>query len=226
VIEVPEEGGLFTLSITYPRPVADPDNPPPPPPAGAIHAPDIDGYVICIERRVVQGRAGKAAVKRTVGEYQAFFNRQPIPDIHGNCVERQGPGDNSNTGVTQHRRLAEGSYPLFTHAGSDNKYRTLGYANPGGLQIRPWPSIRVGNTNARAGVLIHCAAGFIMSTGCINLTGRTLRIGKDDIEFFDSRSRVISLIQSIKSHLGSNFPSSNNTKIVNATLVIRGEPKS
>jgi hypothetical protein len=227
VLEVPEEDGLFTLSITYPRPVAEPTNPPPPPPppvAGAIQPPDMDGYVICIERRLVQGRTGKA-FKRTVGEYQAFFNRQPIPDMHGNAVERQGPGDNTNTGVVNHRRLAQGTYPLFTHAGGSNKYRTLGYANPGGLQIRPWPSIRVGNTGARSGVLIHCAAGFLMSIGCINLTGRDLRIGKDDLEFFDSRGRVIGLIQSMKSHLGNNFPSSNNTKIVNAALVIRGEPK-
>jgi hypothetical protein len=221
VVEAPEEEGTFTLSITYPRPVADPDNPPPP---GDIAPPEMDGYVICIERRDIQGRTGKT-FKRTVGEYQAFFNRQPIADMHGNAVERQGPGDNTNTGVVQHRRLEAGTYPLFTHAGAANKYRTLGFANPGGLQVRPWPSIRIGNTNARSGVLIHCAAGYLMSIGCINLTGRDLRIGRDDIEFFDSRSRVIELIKSMKSHLGSDFPSSNNTKIANAALVIRGEPK-
>jgi hypothetical protein len=225
VIEFPEEEGLFTLSITYPRPVADPDNPPPPPPAGDIQPPDMDGYVICIERRAVQGRAGKT-FKRTVGEYQAFFNRRPVPDIHGTAVERQGPGDNTGTGVEQHRRLEAGTYPLFTHAGAANKYRTLGFANPGGLQVRPWPSIRIGNTNARSGVLIHCAAGYLMSIGCINLTGRDLRIGRDDIEFFDSRSRVIALIKSMKFSLGTGFPSSNNTKIASAALVIRGEPKS
>ena len=32
-----------------------------------------------------------------------------------------------------------------------------------------------------------------MSEGCINLTGKALKLGKDDIEFFDSRSRVIGL---------------------------------
>ena len=225
VIEVPEEEGTFTLSITYPRPVAAPADPPPAPPPGSIQPPDIDGYVICIERRFVQGRAGKA-FKRTVGEYQAFFNREPVPDIHGNAVERQGPGDNTGTGVAEHRRLAAGTYPLFTHAGAANKYRTFGFANPGGLQVRPWPSIRVENTNARSGVLIHCAAGFLMSIGCINLTGRDLRIGRDDIEFFDSRARVIALIQSMKSKLGDGFPSSNNSRIAKATLIIRGEPKA
>jgi hypothetical protein len=223
VIEVPEEDGLFTLSITYPQEVARPGSPPPTPVPGAIQPPDIDGFVICIERRATQARSGKA-FRRTVGEYQAFFNRQPIADLHGNAVERQGPGDNTSTGVAGHRRLTQGMYPLFTHAGGSNKYRTFGFANPGGLQRRPWPSIRVGNTDARSGVLIHCAAGFLMSIGCINLTGHDLESGGDDIEYFDSRARVIGLIQSMKSHLGSSFPSSNNTRIANAALVIRGEP--
>lgn len=223
VLQIPEEGGFFTLVITYPRAVATPDDPPPAPPAGNIAPPDLDGYVICIERRKVQGRVGKS-FKRTVSEYQAFFDRKPIPEIHGNAVERQGPGDNSNSGVSNHARLKPGTYPLFTHAGASAKYRTFGFANPGGLQSRPWPSVRVGNTGARSGILIHCAAGYLMSIGCINLTGRELRIGKDDIEYFDSRSRVIALIRSMKSHLGSQFPSSNNVQIANAKLVIRGEP--
>ena len=199
--------------------------PPPPPPVGdaAIQAPAIDGYVICLERRRVQGRVGKG-FKRTVSEYQAFFDRQPIAGMNGNAVERQGPGDNSNAGVSNHARLKEGTYSLFTHAGDRNRYRTFGFANPGGLQSRAWPSIRVGGTGARSGVLIHCAAGFLMSTGCINLTGKPLKLGKDDIEFFDSRSRVIGLIQNMKARLGAKFPTSNNVKIPDATLVIRGEP--
>lgn len=63
-----------------------------------------------------------------------------------------------------------------------------------------------------------------MSEGCINLTGKALKLGKDDIEFFDSRSRVIGIIQHMKSLLGAKFPSSNNARIPDATLVIRGEP--
>ena len=39
VIEVPEEEGTFTLSITYPRPVAAPADPPPAPPPGAFNLP-------------------------------------------------------------------------------------------------------------------------------------------------------------------------------------------
>ena len=227
VVEVPEENDLVTLIVTYSGVVADPDNPPPPPPPpvgdAAIQAPAIDGYVICLERRRVQGRVGKG-FKRTVSEYQAFFDRQPIAGMNGNAVERQGPGDNSNAGVSNHARLKEGTYSLFTHAGDRNRYRTFGFANPGGLQSRAWPSIRVGGTGARSGVLIHCAAGFLMSTGCINLTGKPLKLGKDDIEFFDSRSRVIGLIQNMKARLGAKFPTSNNVKIPDATLVIRGEP--
>jgi hypothetical protein len=63
-----------------------------------------------------------------------------------------------------------------------------------------------------------------MSIGCINLTGRALQRGVDDIEFFDSRQRVVGLIQSMKAHLGNQFPSSNNVRIPNAALILRGEP--
>jgi hypothetical protein len=228
VFEAPEEGGFFTLVVTYSQPVATPGTPipppPPPPPAGplAVQPPQQDGYVICIDRRSTQLRAGKN-FRRTVGVYQVFFNRQPVA-MHGTAVERQGPGDNTNTGVQRHSRLVQGTYPLFTHAGAKNKYRTFGFANPGGLQSRPWPSIRIGNTGARSGVLIHCAAGYLMSIGCINLTGRALQRGVDDIEFFDSRQRVVGLIQSMKAHLGNQFPSSNNVRIPNAALILRGEP--
>lgn len=227
VIEIPEEGGFVTLVVTYDQtsPTPPPVQPPAPPTSGSSNVlpPDQDGFVICIDRKATQMRDGKG-FRRTVGFYQAFFNRQPIADISGTAVERQGPGDNTNTGVAHHARLAQKSYPLFTHAGGQNKYRTLGFANPGGIKIRPWPSIRIGDTGVRSGVLIHCAAGYLMSIGCINLTGRHLSNAKDDIEFPDSREHVIRLIQSMKQHLGTQFPSSNNVKIQNAALVIRGEP--
>ena len=223
VVEIPEVGGFFTLVVTYSQAVADSAAPSTTPAASGIQTPQQDGYVIVVERDSTQLRAGKN-FRRTVGRYQAFFNRQPVPDMHGTAVERQGPGDNTGTGVQRHSRLTQGTYPLFTHAGGSNKYRTFGFANPGGLQSRPWPSIRIGNTGARSGVLIHCAAGYLMSIGCINLTGRSLNAATDDVEFFDSRGRVIGLIQSMKAHLGSQFPTANNVRIPNASLIIRGEP--
>jgi len=222
VIKIPEEGGFFTLVVTYDKPTAPP--PPPPPQAGLrVQPPDQDGYVICLDRKESQLRPGKGFA-RTVGLYQAFFNRQPISDVFGMAVERQGPGDNTDTGVARHARLTAKIYPLFTHAGGRNKYRTFGFANPGGIKTRPWPSIRIGDTGSRSGVLIHCAAGYLMSIGCINLTGRVITKPGDDLEFSDSRARVIQLIQSMKERLGSQFPTGNNMRIPNAHLLIRGEP--
>jgi hypothetical protein len=234
VTKIDEEGGFVTLVVTYdqpaqaPAPVRPAPTPPtptqPPPPATSdVQPPDEDGFVICIDRKSTQLRNGKG-FRRTIGLYQAFFDRQPIAGISGTAVERQGPGNNTNTGVAQHARLAQRKYSLFTHAGAQNKYRTLGYANPGGIKIRPWPCILIGDTGARSGVLIHCAAGYLMSIGCINLTGRQLAGAGDDIDFSDSRDHVIRLIQSMKTHLGNQFPSSNEVKIQNASLVIRGEP--
>jgi len=194
-----------------------------PPAVGGVNvnAPNQNGYVICIDRIRTEKRGSKP-YSRTIGHYQAFYDNEPIPEISGVAVERQGQGDNSDTGVQNHRRLAQGSYPIFTHAGGSNKYRTYGYADPGGLKIRPWPCIGVENTGSRSGVLIHCAQGYLMSIGCINLSG-DLPNASADIEFNDSRARVIALIESIKQHL-ANFPGHNNQEIVSASLIIRGEP--
>lgn len=62
-----------------------------------------------------------------------------------------------------------------------------------------------------------------MSIGCINLTG-SLRDANSDLEFADSRNRVIALAQNMKDRLGNQFPSSNNIRIPNAALIIHNEP--
>jgi hypothetical protein len=226
VIRMPEEGGFFTLIVSYREPIAVPPTNGPSDGGTSVVVvtpPDMDGFVICLERRTTQRRKGKG-FDRTVGQYQAFFNRAPIPGLCGTAVERQGKGDNTNKGVTRHARIAQGTYPLSTHSGLSNKYKTFGFANPGGLRLRPWPSIRVDDTKAREGILIHCAAGYIMSIGCINLSSHALSKPIEDMEFLDSRARVIDLIQSMQKLLGSLFPNQNNKRIVNAHLVIRGEP--
>jgi hypothetical protein len=210
--------GRVTLVATFKGPIQQPAAPTSVP----VPPPGRDGYVLCINRVRTEQRASKPFA-RTVGFYQAFFNNEPIPEISGVTVERQGPGDNSNTGVTQHRRLEAGSYPLLTHAGANGHYRTLGYPDPGNIRTRPWPCVRVGNTGSRSGILCHCAGGYLMSIGCINLTG-VLPDAKADIDFGDSRRRVMALINSMNKHLGPDFPTMNNATIKNAMLLIRNEP--
>jgi hypothetical protein len=213
---VPEGADLFTVRISPTPPPAIVE----PAPAVGSNAPDLDGYILCLDRIRVERRPG-AAFDRTVSRYQAYFNRAPIPEISGMAVERQGPDDNGPTGVSSHRRIAAGTYPLFTHSSGDtNKYKTIGYATPGNIRVRPWPCIGVENTGSRSGILIHCAAGYLMSVGCINLTSNVAN-AQTNLLFSDSWGRVTALIDSIKSHLGEDFCRSNNAQLPGTSLVIR-----
>jgi hypothetical protein len=211
---VPEGNNLFTVRISPTKAPALVE----PPPTAALNAPNVDGYVFCLDRIRTERRPGKA-FDRTVSRYQAYFNRAPIAEISGMAVERQGPDDNGPTGVSEHRRIAAGTYPLFTHAGG-GRYRTIGYAAPGNIRVRPWPCIRVENTGSRSGILIHCAAGYLMSTGCINLTSNVAN-AQTDLFFSDSWTRVTALISSIKSHLAANFPNNNDARLPATSLVVR-----
>jgi hypothetical protein len=213
---VPEAGNLFTVRISPPPTPSLVE----PPMAVAPNAPDLDGYVLCLDRIRTERRPGMG-FDRTVSRYQAYFNRTPIADVFGMAVERQGPDDNGPTGVSRHRRIAAGTYPLFTHAsGATNKYKTIGYVRPANIRMRPWPCIGVEQTGSRSGILIHCAAGYLMSTGCINLTSNVISPGTN-LLFSDSWTRVTALIDSIKTHIGDSFPTGNNVRLPHVSLVIR-----
>ncbi len=216
VVVEPQPGDLFTIRVApTPKAVELPK-----PPTATVAPPDMDGYVFCVNRIRAERRPG-VAFDRTVSNYQAFFNRTPVANISGMAVERQGPGDNSPSGVANERRIAAGTYPLFTHDGASNeRYKTFGYAKPANISHRPWPSIRVGDTGSRTGILIHCAAGYLMSTGCINLAASVANAGSNLI-YADSWARVVALIESIRSHLGADFPNANNKRLPNTFLVVR-----
>ena len=208
-----EGGGLFTVRIG----AHAPQGPVPAPPPAAPNAPDLDGYVFCVDRIRTERRPGMA-FDRTVSRYQAFFNRAPLAGISGMAVERQGPGDNSPTGVSEHRRIAAGVYPLATHGSV--KYQTIGYLDPANFPRRPWPCVGVDNTGSREGILVHCAAGYLMSIGCINLTTNIVD-AQTNLVFADSWQRLVDLIDSIRAHLGGAFPAHNNAALPSTRLVIR-----
>ncbi|MBX9843222.1 MAG: hypothetical protein K2Z80_15580 [Xanthobacteraceae bacterium] len=218
VQRLPEPGGTtFRLEVDFPGSGGSAGGGPVD--ASGIPVPDRDGYVICVSRRRKDSRSGN---HRTVGVYQAFFNKVPIDNIKGTAVEPKGPGDNDQSGVASHARLEAGYYPLFTHERPNQKYRTLNYAATGNVKSRPWPSVRIEDTGSRSGVLIHCAGGFMMSIGCVNLAS-ALPAANSDIQFDDSRKRVIALIDSMKTKL-PNFPNSNNRRIEDAWLRIVDDP--
>lgn len=210
--------GFFSVLINFP-----PDLTKRPPqqdgPTPAFPAPSTtQGYVLCIDRIRTEKR-GNMAYPRTVGVYQAYFNGTKIPEISGMVCERQGPGDNGMTGQGEHQRIKAGAYPLFTHAGASEKYRTIGYTQSGAIGATPRPALRVGNTGRREGILVHPAQGYLWSVGCLNLTS-PLKTAQDNIDYADSRGRVIALIDNISKLLGDQFPRGNNEDS-GAVLVIR-----
>jgi hypothetical protein len=215
VTVVPEQADRFTVRVV---PAPPPVSVEPPAPV-APNAPDLDGYVFCLDRIRTERRPG-FGYDRTVSNYQAYFNRVPVAGISGMAVERQGPSDNSQSGVDNHCRIAAGVYPLFTHAGANGRYKTLGYATPAKISSRPWPCIGVENTGSRSGILIHCASGYLMSIGCINLTSNVAN-ARTDLFFPDSWRRITALIDSIRASLAADFPNGNNVSLHETKLVIR-----
>jgi flagellum-specific peptidoglycan hydrolase FlgJ/N-acetylmuramoyl-L-alanine amidase len=182
-----------------------------------------DGYVIRISRRRTEQRRGAGI--RTVGNYEVFFRGQKIRDLEGMVFETYGPGDNTATGTAYHRRVEAKTYPLGTHSsdGLVPKYATHGYTASTAAFAQSRPAIRLDKTGYRGGILMHPGGGFLSSIGCLNLS-RPLTGPDDNIDYADSRERVVAIIEDMKARLGSTFPSRSWMTIPNAWMVIEGEP--
>jgi hypothetical protein len=190
-----------------------------------------DGFVIHVSRSHTEQRPGKK--HRTVGRYQVFFNGQKLDGLEGMSFETWGPGDNTTRGVRNGVRLEAKTYPLHTHFGSKTvpdvngrprtAFVTHGFTSDERTRIPSMPSLRVGETGARSGVLFHPAEGWIWSIGCLHLS-TPLNGPSSNINYKDSRSRVIAVIEAMKAKLGADFPTTNNQPIPGAKVVIAGEP--
>ncbi|MGO4126538.1 hypothetical protein AB4Z01_19205 [Inquilinus sp. YAF38] len=180
-------------------------------------------WEIHIVRSREETRVGKAFA-RTVSSYQVFHDGAAVAQLSGTIVERQGPGDNTSTGVSKHRRVAAGTYELHTHDGAgNNKYMTIGYSTAAQITALPRPALRLSPTGSRTGILIHPANGYLWAIGCLN-PGSALNGPNDNVQWSDSRSRVIAIIDDLKAFLGGQFPTSNNREIPRCQCVIDGEP--
>jgi hypothetical protein len=216
--KLPTPDGFFTVLVSFPHDLTTP------PPQQGGPSPTFDaptatqGYVLCIDRIRMEKRQNMN-YPRTVGVYQAYFNGEKIPEISGMVCERQGPGDNGVIGQNQHQRIKAGAYPLFTHAGASGKFCTIGYTKSPAIGATPRPALRVGNTGRREGILVHPAQGYLWSIGCLNLTS-PLKAAQDNIDYVDSRSRIIALIDNISKLLGDQFPHGNDEE-TKAVLLIR-----
>lgn len=159
--------------------------------------------------------------QRTYGSYQVYIDGEPVPSLTGFICERLGPGDNRTAG--NGKRIEARTYPLWTQFG---QYRSIGYSTddevPGDP---PMPAILLLGTGRRTGILIHPAHPphlYLSSIGCLN---PTREIGREDlIDFWDSRRRVIALLESLKAYAPTAFRHEVSTRIRDALIVVEGEP--
>ena len=176
------------------------------------------GWELLVERLVMH-RAGEA--RRAYGRYQAYRGGRPDPSLSGFMCECIGPGNNAVPGTGL--RIEPGRYPLWTQFG---RYRSIGYCNdlttPG---LDPMPGVRLEETGNRTAILIHPGHPpnlYLSSVGCLNPT-RALR--EDElIDYWDSRTRMIALIDSLRTFAPTAFATETNTPIEDASIVIIGEP--
>jgi hypothetical protein len=105
-----------------------------------------------------------------------------------------GPGDLVKESG---RRIPQGRYPLWTQFG---KYRTIGYSTSTVIVADPhMPGIALANTEPRTGILIHPGHPpdlYLSSIGCLNPTKPLSTT--DVMDFWDSRGKVIALINDLK----------------------------
>ncbi|MER9206161.1 MULTISPECIES: hypothetical protein [unclassified Mesorhizobium] len=171
------------------------------------------GWELLISRQVEHTRGTR---RRTVGTYKVFHNGTAVTGLSGFVCESRGPGDNSKE--DNGRRIEPGTYPLATQAGG--KYVTIGYT---GGKTPPKPGLELLKTNKRTEILIHPGVNFLSSVGCINPT-KKVSGPLSDMDFTESRTRVIALIDDLKTFAGGGFPKSNGKRIPNASVVVEGEP--
>ena len=158
---------------------------------------------------------------RTYSTYQAHRDGVAIADLFGHICECTGPGDNVHKNS---KRIEAGRYPLSTQFGK--KYRSMDFsADTHTPAVQPMPGLLLEQTGKRTAILIHPGHPpklYLSSIGCLNPTNPLGK--KDNMEFFESRLRVIALIDSLRAFSPASFHSGHPMPIPGAFVVIDGEP--
>jgi hypothetical protein len=171
-----------------------------------------------VTRLGLQRHAASDQPVRTYGTYKVVIGGNEVPGLSGHICERIGPGDNTSHGVHNHVRIREGRYALSTHF---NRYKSVDFSAD---QSHP-PAFLLLGTGDRTFILVHPAHDphlYLSSIGCFNPTQPL--DADDEMEFDESRARVIALLDSLKEHDPDAFASDGDTKIKDAFMVITGEP--
>ena len=175
------------------------------------------GWELLVTRIGIHRKGDKT---RTYSTYQAYTNGEPIEGLDGYMCECIGLGDNVQAGCG--RRIAQGRYPLWTQFG---QYRSIGYANDiHTAGSSPMPGLRLKGTGNRTGILIHPGHPpdlYLSSTGCFNPTNALS--ADQTMDFWDSRTRVIGLIDNLRSFSPSAFQNDTAAQIAHAWVVVDGE---
>jgi hypothetical protein len=178
-----------------------------------------NGWEFHIQRLGLHASGGQT---RTYGSYTVFIDGRSVPGLSGFACERPGPGDNAVAGNGM--RIEAKRYALSTQFGAT--YRTVGYSTNLVVPASPkMPGILLTGTGNRTAILIHPGHPpnlFLSSVGCINLTDALEP--HQAMDFWDSRQRVVALIDSLRAHAPGAFLPGSNTRIPNAFAVIDGEP--
>jgi hypothetical protein len=159
--------------------------------------------------------------RRTWGRYQVYRDGAAVATLCGFMCECVGPGNNvvPDTGL----RIEPGRYRLTTQFG---RYRTSGYCEDLSEAGRdPMPAVRLEDTGARVAILIHPGHPpnlYLSSVGCLNPTG-PLEAG-EDMDFRESRARVVALIDDLRGFAPDAFGAEINTPIAGGFVVVVGEP--
>jgi len=185
---------------------------------------DIEGHgwEMKVTRLGLQHRPGERV--RTYGAYQVFIDGAAIPGLAGHICECTGPGDNTQQGRAKHSRIREGRYALSTQFGEH--YRSVGFSS----DVKHPPAFLLLGTGARSAILVHPGHPptlYLSSIGCFNPT-RPLKADQD-MDFTESRARVIALLDSLEQHDPAAFAENkigDDTAIANAFIVVDGEPMS
>jgi hypothetical protein len=176
------------------------------------------GWELHVQRLGLQTHGGTT---RTYASYQAHRDGVAIANLFGHLCECTGPGDNSHAG--NDKRVEAGRYELHTQFG---RYRTMGYSMDLHTPAAPhMPGLLLLPTGHRGGILIHPGHPpnlYLSSAGCLNPT-KPLR-HQDNMEYFESRARVIALIDSLRDFSPDSFHDGHSMKIPGAFAVIDGEP--
>jgi hypothetical protein len=137
-------------------------------------------------------------------------------------VECGGPGDNSDEiGDALDRRIVATAYPLAVHASA--RYRTFGYSTSEETRAKPRPALRLASTGEREGILIHPSSGYLWSTGCLNPCSGLIH-QDSNVDYRDSRRRVVAIIDSLVAHLGQRVSRDPGKRLPAAFVLIDGEP--